>query len=288
MKSDRRRFVFGACALLAGAVLPAQGAAQAAAQEGAQLELQQPGALRIAVYADFAPYSARGKGVDIAIGQALAEQLGLRPEFVEFAADEDMNDDLRNMVWRGHYLGTRPADVMMHVPVDARFAARNDKVAIFAPYHLEMMAVAREPARVKRIAGSAANAFEVFTREKIGAEVDTHASDFLLQVLNGRLRDQVVHFRTVADAVAALSRQEISAVMATRSQLEAALKDLSGYEIDPLAMPEMRVAGWPLGMAVKAEHRELVAALSNALAELQRTGAVSRIFAAHGITHQLP
>jgi hypothetical protein len=63
---------------------------------------------------------------------------------------------------------------------------------------------------------------------------------------------------------------------------------VSGYEIDPLAMPEMRVAGWPLGMAVKAEHRELVAALSNALAELQRTGAVSRIFAAHGITHQLP
>ena len=35
MRSDRRRFVFGACALLAGAVLPAQGAAQAAAQAAA-------------------------------------------------------------------------------------------------------------------------------------------------------------------------------------------------------------------------------------------------------------
>jgi ABC-type amino acid transport substrate-binding protein len=288
VKSDRRRFVFGACALLAAAMLPAPGAAQGAAQAAAQLELQQPGALRIAVYADFPPYSARGKGVDIAIGQALAERLGLRPEFVEFAADEDMNDDLRNMVWRGHYLGTRPADVMMHVPVDAHFAALNDKVAIFAPYHLEMMAIARDPARVERIAGSAANAFEVFTREKIGAEVDTHASDFLLHVLNGRLRDQVVHFRNVGEAVAALSRKEISAVMATRSQLEAALNDLSGYELDPLTMPEMRIAGWPLGMAVKAEHRELLAALSNALAELQRSGALSHIFAAHGITHQVP
>ena len=66
----------------------------------------------------------------------------------------------------------------------------------------------------------------------------------------------------------------------------------AGYSVasaqNTKAMPEMRIAGWPLGMAVKAEHRELVAALSNALAELQRTGALSRIFAAHGITHQVP
>ena len=279
MNNDRRHFLFAATALLAGAMLPAHAVAQ--------LELQQPGALRIAVYANFAPYSARGKGVDIALGHALAQRLGLRAEFVEFTADENMSDDLRNMVWRGHYLGTRPADVMMHVPVDAHFAAENDKVEIFAPYHLETMAVARDP-RVPRIAGSAANAFEVFTREKIGAEVDTHASDYLLQVLNGRLRDNVVHFPNVADAVAALSRKEIAAVMSTRAQLEAALKDVAGYEIDSVTLPEMRVTGWPLGMAVKAENRELAAALSGALAELQRSGDLSRIFAAHGVTHRTP
>ena len=280
MKNDRRHFLVAATALLAGAMLPAHAVAQ--------LELQQPGALRIAVYANFAPYSARGKGVDIALGQALAERLGLRAEFVEFTADENMGDDLRNMVWRGHYLGTRPADVMMHVPVDAHFAAENDKVEIFAPYHLETMAVARDAARVPHVAGSAANAFEVFTREKIGAEVDTHASDYLLQVLNGRLRDNIVHFRSVPDAVAALSRKEIAAVMSTRTQLEAALKDVGGIEIDTVSMPEMRVTGWPLGMAVKAENRELAAALSGALAELQRSGDLARIFAAHGVTHRTP
>jgi len=280
VKNDRRHFLFAAAALLAGAILPAHAVAQ--------LELQQPGALRIAVYANFAPYSARGKGVDIALGQALAERLGLRAEFVEFTADENMSDDLRNMVWRGHYLGTRPADVMMHVPVDAHFAAENDKVEIFAPYHLETMAVARDAARVPPIAGSAAKAFEVFTREKIGAEVDTHASDYLLQVLNGRLRDNVVHFPNVADAVAALSRKEIAAVMSTRTQLEAALKDVAGYEIDSVTLPEMRVTGWPLGMAVKADHHELAAALSGALAELQRSGDLARIFAAHGVTHRTP
>jgi len=280
VSNERRRFLLAAGALLAGTVLPAHAIAQ--------LELAQAGALRVAVYADFAPYSARGKGVDIAIAQALAERLGLRAEIVQFAADEDMNDDLRNMVWRGHYLGTRPADVMMHVPVDEQFAARNDKVRIIAPYHRETMAIARNPARVPPPAGSAANAFEVFVREKIGVELDTHASDFLLHVLNGRLRDNVVHFRSVAEATAAMGRGEISAVMAPRGQLEAALKDVAGFELNPLAIPEMRVAAWPLGLAVKAENGELAKALSVAMAELQRSGELARIFAEQGVTHLAP
>ncbi|KON79373.1 transporter substrate-binding domain-containing protein [Azoarcus sp. PA01] len=280
MRSERRRFLLAAGALLAGTLLPTHAVAQ--------LELQQADTLRIAVYADFAPYSARGKGIDVAVAQALAERLGLRAEFVQFAADEDMNDDLRNMVWRGHYLGTRPADVMMHVPVDAQFAARNDKVQIIAPYHRETMALARDGARVPLPAGSAANALEVFTREKIGAELDTHASDFLLNVLNGRLRDNVVHFRSVADATAAMTRGEVSAVLAPRSQLEAALPERGRFELDALALPEMRVSTWPLGMAVKAESRELAAALASAIAELHRSGELGRIFAAHGVTHQSP
>nr|WP_211162905.1 transporter substrate-binding domain-containing protein [Aromatoleum diolicum] len=272
--------MFAAGALCAGALLPAHAAAQ--------LEVQQAGTLRVAVYADFAPYSVRGKGVDIALAQALAERLGLRAEIVEFPADENMGDDLRNMVWRGHYLGRRPADVMLHVPVDAQFAAQNDKVAIFAPYHLETMAIARNPARVPTVAGSAANAFEVFTREKIGVELDTHASDFMLNVLNGRLRDNVVHFRSINEAVAAMGRNEVSAVMGPRSQLEASLKEHSGFELNALNMPEMRVSGWPLGMAVKADHKELAASLSAALADLQRSGELGRIFAAHGVTHRVP
>jgi len=281
VRNDRRSFVLALAALCASAALPALAVA-------GEIEVQQAGTLRIAVYAEFAPYSARGKGVDIAIGQALAERLGLRAEIVEFPADEDMNDDLRNMVWRGHYLGTRPADVMLHVPVDTNFAAKNDKVRIFAPYHLETMAIAHNPARVPSVAGSAANAFEVFTREKIGAEVDTHASDFLLNVLNGRLRNNVVHFRTVAEAVAAMGRGEISAVMAPRSQLEASLKGQTSFQLSALNMPEMRVSGWPLGMAVKAGHDQLATALSDAMADLQRSGQLERIFADNGVTHRVP
>ncbi len=279
MKNDRRHFLLAAGALYLGSLLPARAAAQ--------LETQQAGALRIAVYADFAPWSARGKGIDIAIGQALAERLGLRAEFVEFIADEDMNDDLRNMVWRGHYLGTRPADVMLHVPVDANLARRNDKVKIFGPYHLETMALARDTARLPEPAGSASG-LEVFSSEKIGAELDTHASDFLLHVLGGRLRNNVVHFRSTEQAVQAMRQGEVAAVMGSRAQLEAALGKADGFALDPLHMPEMRLRGWSVGMAVKAEHQALAAALGEALAELQRSGELGRIFAQHGVTHQVP
>lgn len=285
MWNDRRRVLFGVGALVAQAALP--GVARAIAADSLP-DTQQPGALRIAVYADFPPYSQKGKGIDVALGKALAEKLGLRAEFVEFQPGEDMNDDLRNMVWRGHYLGTRPADLMLHVPVDARFAAQNDKVAIFGPYHLETMAVARDPARVPPVAGSAANGLEVFTRELIGAEVDSHASDFLMQVLNGRLREHVRHFRTPALAVEALKRGEIAAVLGTHTELQAALGDSSRLVLDRVTLPELRVAQWPLGMAVKAEAKPLAEALGRALGELQRSGELARLFAAQGLTLATP
>ncbi|MCB1888371.1 MAG: transporter substrate-binding domain-containing protein [Rhodocyclaceae bacterium] len=268
--------------------------ALAAASVGASalaetIQTMTPGRLRVAVYDDFQPYSGGGKGVDVAIGRELAKRLGLEPEVVEFTADEDMNDDLRNMVWKGHYLGTRPADVMLHVPVDQRLAARNEQVRIFAPYHLESLAVIRDPVRVPPVTGSAARALEVFTRERIGVETASLADDFLLSVLNGRLRDNVVHYRSVADAVAAMKAGEISAVMATRAEIEGAAADAgSRFELGPVTMPELRIQGWPLGMAVKADASDLADALARAMQEIQRDGTLARIFESHGITLSKP
>lgn len=281
MKNDRRSFLIAAGALCASPLLPAFAKA-------ADLELQQQGTLRIAVYADFAPYSARGKGVDIALAQALAEKLGLRAEIVEFPPGENMSDDLRNMVWKGHYLGTRPGDVMLHVPVDNYFAAQNDKVSIFGPYHLETMAIARNPERVSQVSGMPSEALDVFTREKIGVELDTHSDDYLMHALGGRLRDNVVHFRSIREAAQAMSRGELGAIMGPRSELEAALKGEDRFRIDNINITGMRVNSWTLGLAVKADSRELKAALSQGLAEIQRSGELGRIFATHGISHRQP
>ncbi len=279
MKNDRRLWLKGLAALPLAASLPARADALA--------RIRQQGRLRVAVYKDFAPYSlAGGKGIDADLGRALAARLGVAADIVAYTADEDMSDDLRNMVWKGHYLGTQPADVMLHVPVDRKLAADNDKVRIFAPYHRETLALARHPGRVPQPAqGSAAVALEVFTREKIGVETATLADAFLLSVLNGRLREQVVHFKSVGAAAAALAGGQIAAVLAPRGELEAAVAGRSELVLDAFRLPELPTDGWPLGMAVKVEEAELADALAAALAELKQDGTLAAIFARYGITH---
>ncbi|MCH2220346.1 MAG: transporter substrate-binding domain-containing protein [Dechloromonas sp.] len=280
MKTDRRLW------LKACAVLPLAACLPAAADT--LDSVRQRGRLRVAVYNEFPPYSmAGGKGIDADIARAIAAKLGVTAEIVGYNADEDMNDDLRNMVWKGHYLGAQPSDVMMHVPVDEYLARANDKVRIFGAYHRETLALARNPERIpKPPSGSAAVALEVFTREKIGVETTSLADSFLLSVLNGRLRDNVVHFKTVAEAARAMTEGHVSAVLAQRAELEAALQGQTRMVIDTPHLPELKMDGWPLGMAVKVEDQALAEAIGTALAELKRDGSIAAIFKRYGISHQ--
>lgn len=250
--------------------------------------IKQKGRLRVAVYNNFPPYSFDGKGIDVELGRALAEKLGVSAEIAWFNADEDMKDDLRNMVWKGHYLGTQPADVMLHVPYDKHLAAQNDKVQILAPYHVETLALARVASRVPEPSGSAAVALDVFTREKIGVEGASGSDGFLLSVLNGRLRDNVRHYTTVTQAAEGLRAGEVAAVMAPRAELEGALKRDSAFPVSLVKVPELRTDHWSLGMAIKSDHDSLAEALTAAMIALQKDGTVARIFGNYSITHQLP
>jgi ABC-type amino acid transport substrate-binding protein len=103
------------------------------------------GVLKVAVYKDNAPLSSGPnndmQGLYVALAQALARQMNLTLSLLPFDAGENMNDDLRNMVWRGHYLGYGPADVMLQVPVDRHLMAENRQVLIFAPYMRQVLVV---------------------------------------------------------------------------------------------------------------------------------------------------
>jgi ABC-type amino acid transport substrate-binding protein len=280
MKNNRRLCLKALAALPMTMALPAMA-------DGLET-IRQRGRLRIAVYNDFPPYSmAGGKGIDADIARAIAAKLGLTAEIVGYNADEDMNDDLRNMVWKGHYLGTQPSDVMMHVPVDEYLARANDKVRIFGGYHVETLALARNPERVpKPLAGSAAVALEIFTREKIGVETTSLADSFLLGVLNGRLRENVVHFKTVADAAKGMAEGKVAAVLAPRAELEAAVRGQDRVVLDSPKFAELKIDSWPLGMAVKVEDQALAEAIGGALASLKNDGTIADIFKRYGITHQ--
>ncbi|MBU1364829.1 MAG: transporter substrate-binding domain-containing protein [Gammaproteobacteria bacterium] len=275
--SNRRPFFLAFATLLLICLSPVQADEQ-------MDTIRKRGRLQVAVYNNFPPYSDAGKGIDVELGQALAAKLGLQAEIIGFMVGEDMNDDLRNMVWKGHYLRGNPADVMMRVPVDAEFAKANDKVRIFAPYHHEVMGMARVAKRIPAPSGSAAVALEVFTREKIGVEIDTLAASFLGSVLHGRLRSNVVHFHSIKEAAKALGEDSISAIMAPLGELEGNLAGDTRFAIGEAKLGELRPKSWLVGMAVKAEADELAAALSGALSELQKDGTVAAIFERHGVT----
>lgn len=276
---SRRRSFLALAALLLTSLAPAH------ADEELDT-IRQRGRLSFAVYNEFPPYSDNEKGLDVDLAKALAAKLGLKAEIIGFKAGEEMADDLRNMVWKGHYLRGDPANVMMRVPVDPILAKGNEKVRIFAPYHYEVMGMARVASRVPAPAGSAAVALEVFTREKIGVEGESLADSFLLSVLRGRLKENVVHFRTITEAAKALREDSIAAIMAPRGELEGILAGDTRYVIEEAKLGELNPRGWPVGMAVKAESADLATALSGALAELQKDGTVAAIFKKYGVTLQ--
>ncbi len=268
---------------LAAAAAAALGLSTAAA--ASLQDVRGTGRLRVAVYVDFAPFSDREEGIDVDVARALAERLGLTPEVFGFKDADDVEGDLRNVVWKGHYLRKeRLADVMMHVPVDPTLIRRNEQVRILAPYYREQLAVARNLNRIPQLP-----TLQAFTAEKVGVQFDTVEDHYLMQSFGGLLRENVVHFATVAEAVAALRRNEVAAVMGRQSHIEAALAGASGgYAIAPVATPGLTPTGWDVGVAVKADNPELAAAVEQAMAALRADGTIERIFTRRGVSFVPP
>jgi len=245
------------------------------------------GEIRVAVYNDFPPYSSAGKGADVELAQAIATKLGVRADLVWFNADENMDDDLRNMVWKGHYLGGRTAHLMMHVPVDPVLMESNDKVRIFAPYYREQLAFARNTLRIPNFSGMAG--LEAFTREKVGVETATLADDFLMGTFGGRIRGNVAHFKSLTEAAAALKGGQVAAVMGPYGELEGAVgRGAPNIAIQPFRPTGIAVSAWDVGVAVKQDNPELAAAVAQGIQALLEEGAVQRIFAGQGVTHTPP
>ena len=66
-------------------------------------------------------------GIDVDIAEDLAKSVGAKLDLFNLRADDDINDDLRNGVWKGTVFGAAPGDVMMHVPYDK--ASRRGTIA---------------------------------------------------------------------------------------------------------------------------------------------------------------
>jgi ABC-type amino acid transport substrate-binding protein len=269
----RRTILAGACAL----------GLTALARASELPQLRSRGRIRIAVYRDFPPFSDGGQGIDVRLGQALAQALQLPADVMPFGAGEKVEDDLRNMVWRGTLLGYGPADVMLHAPVDPAFARRNPQVKIFAPYFREKLRLVRDVARIPQ-----ADSLSALQGQPLGAEDGTLASMVLLTAEGGRLRGDVRHYPSTGQALADLKAGRLAAVMGLRSELEAGMAGIDGFEMSDPAAPGVPMGGWPLGLAVKADDEALAAALQAAVDDLIGRGEMERIFRDYKVSWARP
>ena len=270
--------------LQAGAAGLAVASWTALAQDKPALQrIRERGSLIVGVYNEMPPFHAAGRGIDVALAGALARALEVKLTLLPFNADENMNDDLRNLVWRGHYLGFGPADVLLHVPVDRPLMVANPKVSIFAPYYRERVMIARNLAAVPRL-----ESLDDLLNQKIAVPGQSLAGWLLIGAESGKLREQLrTTFKDGTEAAAALLRGEVAAAAGQASELESVLSGDPRFAIEPLPVPRMR-DGWAVGMAVKKESEDLARALQAAVNQLTDNGELGRLFAAGKVDWRKP
>ncbi|MBN8486735.1 MAG: transporter substrate-binding domain-containing protein [Burkholderiales bacterium] len=259
-------------------------AAPARAQETPALErLRAKGSLTVGVYQDLPPFHVNGRGIEVELAGALASALGLKLSLLPFQAGEDMGDDPRNMVWRGHYLGFGPADVMLHVPVDRPLMEKSPQVKIFAPYWRERVMIARDLKALPTL-----DSLDPLIGKAVAVPGQSLAGWLLIGAESGRLRDSLrTRLKDGVEAAQSLARGEVVAAAGNLSELESVLTGDERFAIDPLPLPRMK-DGWAVGMAVKAASTDLAQALQAAVNTLADNGELARIFAAGKLRWRRP
>ncbi len=288
-----RQLFAGLCLLLACALARAD-----IVKVRAYDDIIDSGVLKVAMYERFPPYSfiadGEPRGVDVELANALAERLGLKVELLWVTPDETLDDDLRNFIWKGHYL--RPnvlADVMMRVPYDREFAYKqnelgeliNELVVMFGPYQRERWQSAYDDRRVKALASVG-----VLRYHPVGVEVESVPSFYLASVFNGSIAKMLHHYPTAQAAFAAMRAGEVDATMAMRGEIDWLLHETrdSHLRLGENAYPNMGKQAWDLGMAVHESNRQLAYALEGELETLIRDGDVERLYARYGLRYELP
>ncbi|MEP1576178.1 substrate-binding periplasmic protein [Roseibium album] len=249
-------------------------------------DIQERGFIKIAVYEDFPPFSYEEKGVlkgvDIDIGHLIAKDLGVDARFIATAADENVDGDLRNNVWRGKLIGGQIANVMLHVPYDRELGCRNEMVVLNGQYYNEQLAIAYRKDEYPEDPPVPA----YFRFDTVGVENDTLSDFYLSGFARGQLVANMRRFPTTDDAMAALAEGDVMAVMAPLSQIEHGLTDAIAVHLPPF--PGLARSSWTLGIAVRHNWRPLSYAVDDAIRYAVEDGRMARIFNDHGLTFTKP
>jgi len=254
------------------------------ARAGALERIRARGTLSVAIYQDMPPFHVAGEGIDIELARALAGALDVKLSLLPFLADENMGDDLRNMVWRGHYLGFGPADVLLHVPVDRPLMDETPQALIFAPYYRERVVLARRLDRLPQL-----DTLSALGDAKVAVSGKTLAGWLMIGADNGAYRDQLdTQPKDGAEAARALQRGEVAAAAGLASEIESVLRRDARFAIAPLPSPRIQRNGWAVGMAVKKDATDLAQALQAGVNALVQSGRLRTMFEGGNVAWQAP
>lgn len=271
-----------ACAL--GAAIGMTGAVAARPLD----EVVGSGILRVIAYLDNAPFSwddnGAPKGIDVDIAKAIANELGVKPEIILRMPGEKGDDDLRVNVWKGPLTGGGVGDLMMHVPIDREFAARNPEAVIGNPYFQERIALAIDSDRT-----GLNPTFDTFKGMKIGVQLGTVSDYFLMRFEDGALIDNIAHHVRAEDGAKEFKSKEIAALMGQRARIEALLHDIGVTPriVEPVMDGIVRNQ-WIVGMAWKENSRDLGYHVQASLEKLKANGKLAEIFRSYGVTYIEP
>lgn len=252
-------------------------------------QIKRQGTIEVAVYRAFPPWSYESDtgvtGIDVDIGKALAERLGVSFALRSFTADETMGDDIRNQVWKGHYLGGGVADAMLHVGMARAFQQENDQATFVAPYYNETMGFAYNAQSLGVVDSPLA-----LKGKKIGVQTDSLGDYFLTSAYQGQLRNDVEHFASVPSAMQALNEGRLAAVMAPVGELAGAVTRLDDRNVTlrTVKLTGMYQTDWDVGVAIQAGNPELAQAIRGTMQTMREDGTIESIFAKYGVPYRAP
>ena len=252
-------------------------------------EVVDSGKLTVFAYSDYAPYSwmdeSGPQGIDVEIARHFGEALGVDVEFLIRGADENLDDDLRVNIWKGDLIHRKAADVMMHVPYDREIDIRNELAVLMAPYFQETMALVHNTDKLPEV-----DTFGSFVTNPIAVELDTAGDFFLSNAFRGQLQQSIQRGRTFDDAQQLYASGEVGALLASRAQVEwvAFKSEDIPSKISQPPMPGIVRTGWPIGIAIKHDSRDLGYALGDVLSALVESGEMQDIYERYGVDYMPP
>lgn len=251
----------------------------------------------VGVYRDFPPYSWMNNGtpdgIDIELAKRIAAGLDVELKIHWITPDENLEDDLRNTIWKGHYLGGGVADVMLRVPYDKEYSQKRDdigelvheQVVMLAPYQNERWQIAFDSEDIEEVSTIA-----VFQYHPIGVEVDSLPAFYMTSAFQGRMRKNTHHFPKTAKAFDAMDKGQVDAVMGLHSQitwLQAHTTNTS-IKLAENGFPMMGKQTWDIGIAIKDNTRQLGYAIGDIIEDQVVSGKLETWFKSQKITYTKP